>query len=149
MIQRLTELSGLDWVDRVHSSSFRWTLPKLQELAASHEFWGLFEEPEPGSKGPATAPLRPIAFVALIKLPHAWELPVLATHPAHQGRGQMRKLLVSVFIAKCQAAEIWLEVHEANLPARSLYNSLGFTEVGRRPRYYADGGTALLLSRRP
>ena len=146
MIQPLTDLSGLDWIDLVQTSSFRWTLPQLQELSVSHEFWGLFEDPAPGA--PA-GPLRPIAFAALFHLPQAWEFPVLATDPAHQGRGHMKKLLSEVISARCQAAEIWLEVHEANLPARSLYNSLGFAEVGRRPRYYADGGTALLLSRLP
>jgi ribosomal protein S18 acetylase RimI-like enzyme len=124
-------------------------LPQLQELSASHEFWGFFEQTPPESLDGGVSPLRPIAFAALIKLPQAWELPVLATHPAHQGRGHMKKLLSSVISARCQDAEIWLEVHEGNLSARSLYNSLGFTEVGRRPRYYADGGTALLLSRLP
>jgi ribosomal-protein-alanine N-acetyltransferase len=30
----------------------------------------------------------------------------------------------------------FLEVRESNLPAQQLYESFGFTAVGRRPRYY-------------
>jgi ribosomal-protein-alanine N-acetyltransferase len=43
------------------------------------------------------------------------------------------------------AALLLLEVAEANGAARALYQALGFTEVGRRRRYYADGGDALVL----
>ena len=44
-----------------------------------------------------------------------------------------------------RAATMFLEVSEANAPARALYRRLGFAEVGRRPRYYDDGGDALVL----
>lgn len=35
-----------------------------------------------------------------------------------------------------QAASVELEVRAANKPALVLYRMLGFTEIGRRPRYY-------------
>lgn len=40
------------------------------------------------------------------------------------------------------AAALFLEVGEANQPARLLYEGLGFHIVGRRPQYYRspDGG---------
>jgi ribosomal-protein-alanine N-acetyltransferase len=34
------------------------------------------------------------------------------------------------------ADEIFLEVRNSNAPARALYGSRGFKEVGRRPNYY-------------
>ncbi|MGI6546369.1 MAG: ribosomal protein S18-alanine N-acetyltransferase [Fastidiosipilaceae bacterium] len=41
---------------------------------------------------------------------------------------------------------VQLEVRETNLAARALYRSVGFVEVGRRPRYYLDTGeTAILM----
>jgi ribosomal-protein-alanine N-acetyltransferase len=43
------------------------------------------------------------------------------------------------------AEEVFLEVAEGNDPAKALYARAGAKEVGRRPRYYADGADALVL----
>lgn len=43
------------------------------------------------------------------------------------------------------AAAMFLEVSTRNEAARTLYTRAGFTEVGRRARYYADGADALVL----
>lgn len=42
-----------------------------------------------------------------------------------------------------------LEVRAGNAAAVALYRRLGFEEVGRRRRYYADGSDALLMTRPP
>ena len=39
----------------------------------------------------------------------------------------------------------YLEVRESNLPARTLYESLGFTQNGYRPRYYSQPDEAAVL----
>ena len=39
----------------------------------------------------------------------------------------------------------YLEVRESNLPARQLYESLGFTQNGYRPRYYTLPDEAAVL----
>lgn len=46
-----------------------------------------------------------------------------------------------------RVAQLFLEVEEANQPARALYRSLGFAQVGRREGYYpkADGTRAAAL----
>lgn len=41
-----------------------------------------------------------------------------------------------------------LEVRPSNAPALALYAGMGFTEVGRRDAYYADGEAALVLAHR-
>lgn len=55
------------------------------------------------------------------------------------GRRMMRRLLD---LARWYGAErIFLEVRPSNPIAKALYDSLGFTEIGRRPSYYpARGG---------
>lgn len=71
----------------------------------------------------------------------------LAVHPARRGRGLARRLLAKALegTAGQNPTCMFLEVRPSNTPARGLYQSLGFHEVGRRPRYYPDGEDALLL----
>lgn len=62
--------------------------------------------------------------------------------------GVARTLLEAVHVhaASRGAERLLLEVREDNLAARILYERHGFTELGKRPRYYRDGATALVLT---
>jgi ribosomal-protein-alanine N-acetyltransferase len=69
----------------------------------------------------------------------------LAVHPRQRRRVLARALNHARSLG---AATAWLEVRPSNAPARGLYASFGFKEVGRRPRYYEDTGEdAILLAR--
>jgi len=73
----------------------------------------------------------------------------IATHPDWQGRGLGRRMMVEMLaqLRPKGVTEVTLEVRVGNVPAIALYTKFGFTEVGRRRRYYADGEDALLLTR--
>ncbi len=89
------------------------------------------------------------ALTALIlyrKLPHAWEISLVASHPRFRRKGHLQVLLNHLIAAKGQGIELWLEVHEENLAAQKLYEKLGFREAGRRAKYYKDLGTAILYT---
>ncbi|GAB2565875.1 ribosomal protein S18-alanine N-acetyltransferase [Dyella jejuensis] len=63
--------------------------------------------------------------------------------PEHRGQGFGRHLMRRLLdIARWNGAErVFLEVRPSNPNAQQLYASLGFREIGRRPRYYpAHGG---------
>ena len=77
------------------------------------------------------------------------EILTLAVHPDSRRLGLGAALLAEALrAAKARgAAAMLLEVAEPNLAARGLYAGFGFTEVGRRKRYYADGSDALVLKR--
>lgn len=77
------------------------------------------------------------------------EILTLAVLPARRRGGLGRSLVDRALreAAERGAARAFLEVSEANAPARALYASLGFEPVGRRPRYYAGGADALVLRR--
>lgn len=77
------------------------------------------------------------------------EILSLGTRPAARRRDHARHLLEhAVATARSGgASRLFLEVAANNAPARALYRGRGFTEVGRRPRYYPDGSDALVLSR--
>jgi len=62
----------------------------------------------------------------------------LCIGPEHRGRGLGRHLLGRLLdIAKWNRAErIFLEVRPSNPLAKTLYESVGFRQIGVRPRYY-------------
>jgi [ribosomal protein S18]-alanine N-acetyltransferase len=55
-----------------------------------------------------------------------------------QGQGLGRKLTVHMLsqAKRRRAKSLFLEVRPSNMAARSLYDSLGFNEIGRRKGYY-------------
>lgn len=80
------------------------------------------------------------------------EILSIAVDAAHRGRGLSRNLLLTHlgYLAGRGVRTIFLEVEENNQPARRLYERAGFAVVGRRERYYHQGGEQLnaLLMRR-
>ncbi|HQT77976.1 MAG: hypothetical protein B7Z80_22465 [Rhodospirillales bacterium 20-64-7] len=68
-------------------------------------------------------------------------IPTLRRHGV--GSALLYAAIETVRIAGVHA--LFLEVSVVNQPARALYARAGFAEVGRRPRYYADGTDALVL----
>ena len=58
--------------------------------------------------------------------------------PQHQGQGHGRYLIGRLIdLARWHRAErVFLEVRPSNPGAIHLYDSMGFNEIGRRPRYY-------------
>jgi ribosomal-protein-alanine N-acetyltransferase len=58
--------------------------------------------------------------------------------PEQRGNGLGRRFLMRLIdIARWNAAErLFLEVRPSNPLAKQLYESVGFIEIGRRPRYY-------------
>ena len=76
------------------------------------------------------------------------EILTILVLPPYRRAGLARRLLDAVIgNAKMQGVgKLFLEVALSNAAGLQLYTKVGFTEVGRRPRYYANGGDALLLA---
>ena len=74
----------------------------------------------------------------------------VATEPSRRGEGIASRLLARLAydaqVLNCK--EITLEVEAGNDVAISLYETLGFNEVGRRPSYYAQGIDAIIMTAR-
>jgi ribosomal-protein-alanine N-acetyltransferase len=81
------------------------------------------------------------------------EILSIAVASARRGRGLARALLNLHLrrLAGLGARAVFLEVDEANTPARRLYQRAGFREVGRRSGYYPQvdsaAASALVLRR--
>lgn len=94
----------------------------------------------------ATEDQQVVAFLSARELPEAYEITVLGTDPAWQGRGFQSELVNRLFgMATLAQKQIWLEVHAANLKALAFYGKCGFKQVSRRKSYYTDGGDAILM----
>jgi ribosomal-protein-alanine N-acetyltransferase len=78
------------------------------------------------------------------------ELHVLkvATHPLHEGKGLATTLMAEAKVEaeRGGARGLVLEVRPSNRRALHLYRHLEYVVVGRRPRYYADGEDALVMT---
>jgi len=64
----------------------------------------------------------------------------ISVHPDHRRKGIAKRLLDECFslARRHQCHSAVLEVRESNQAARALYNQLGFEELGRRFKYYAE-----------
>jgi ribosomal-protein-alanine N-acetyltransferase len=90
------------------------------------------------AEAPETRAVAGFAVASLLA-PQA-ELESIAVAAESQRRGLARRLVAALAadLRPARIMEVVLEVRVSNLPALALYRALGFTESGRRPRYYSD-----------
>ncbi|NJL40358.1 MAG: ribosomal protein S18-alanine N-acetyltransferase [Leptolyngbyaceae cyanobacterium SM1_4_3] len=72
---------------------------------------------------------------------------ILAVHPDYQRQGLGQVLLWALLRSAGQRGLEWatLEVRASNRAAIALYQKFGFSEVGKRRRYYQDTGEDALI----
>jgi [ribosomal protein S18]-alanine N-acetyltransferase len=75
------------------------------------------------------------------------ELQRIAVAPAARRAGVASELLEAAVALAAGADRMLLEVREDNAGALAFYAARGFVEVDRRPRYYRDGSTAVVMRR--
>lgn len=92
---------------------------------------------------------RVAGFAVMEFLEHRAHLALMAVDAAYQGHGVGRALLEWLEETARTAGTflIHLEVRAGNLGARRFYERVGFTEAGRRRRYYAGGEDAVRMAR--
>jgi ribosomal-protein-alanine N-acetyltransferase len=79
--------------------------------------------------------------------PFEYEIHTIGVDPAYQGRG-IGRCLLDELLNITDGAVVHLEVRTDNGPALALYRSVGFAEVGVRPRYYRISGADAYTMRR-
>ena len=88
-----------------------------------------------------------LAYAAVSIVADLAELQRIAVAATHRRTGLASGLLARVEHEALtrHADRLLLEVREDNHVACAFYAARGFTEIDRRPRYYADGTTAVIL----
>ena len=81
-----------------------------------------------------------VAYIIGRQISPEGEIYRIATLPSHRRRGIAYRLLD--YAVKCERGRglesLFLEVRELNIPARNLYKSYGFREIGLRKNYYKN-----------
>ncbi|WP_115862987.1 GNAT family N-acetyltransferase [Halorussus litoreus] len=97
----------------------------------------------------STASNTPVGYLVAFHDGETGYVAEITVAPTHRREGRARRLLVAAFdrLRSKGCSEIRLTVHPENGPARQLYDSLGFEEVGRENEYYEDGSEGIALGR--
>ncbi len=97
---------------------------------------------------PTPAPQQPIiGFAGLWMFVDEGHISTIASQTGWRGQG-VGELLLMTLLREAQrrnAIMATLEVRVSNAVAQNLYRKYGFTEVGRRKRYYQDNGEDALI----
>ena len=117
-----------------------------------HEYASLFQAQEAASSRLALiaerkipAPLRDekspvLGFLVARHVAPEWDLENIVVAPEFRGKGIGTQLMEALFsrAQHTNSESVLLEVRESNAAARSLYETLGFQETGRRKSYYTN-----------
>lgn len=136
MSQELTirpaTLGDLDAIWAIESAVFgaeAWSLGMMrEELTADHRQYLVLI----GGSGAVHG------YGGLLAVGEDGDIQTIALSPEARGAGHGRSLMNALLdqAAQRKVRQVFLEVRADNPTARSLYISLGFDEIGVRPRYY-------------
>lgn len=90
-----------------------------------------------------------VGFCAVQRITDEAEIQTIGIHPDHQRYGHACRLLGQVIkdLEEQSVARVFLEVEHSNTAAITLYEKLGFHELGERRDYYGRGRHALIMGR--
>ena len=90
-----------------------------------------------------------VGYAGLIAYADEAHVATIGVAGARQGEGIGAQLLDALLAeADRRSPVVLLEVRADNPVAQGLYRRRGFTEIGRRPRYYQPSGTDAVVMRR-
>ena len=144
--------ADIDAVAAIERASFSdpWSAPAFAALLGRPEVRFLV-----AAAGPAPPAATEVVGGPVLGYVVAWfvvgegEVANIAVHPESRGQGVGARLLDDVLRSASLAdvTDLFLEVRESNEPARALYTSRGFQQVGRRRNYYRSPREDALLLR--
>ncbi|MEV8337157.1 ribosomal protein S18-alanine N-acetyltransferase [Leucobacter sp. NPDC077196] len=140
---RRATLDDLDAVWALEASVFgaeAWSLSMMrEELVGDHRDYFVLA----GSNGDV------LGYGGLLAVGTDADIQTIAVHPSLRGMGQGRRLM-TLLLDSAEARgvrEVFLEVRADNAVAHRLYTTLGFAEIGVRPRYYQPEGVDAIVMR--
>lgn len=142
---RPASIDDLDAIWAIESAVFggeAWSREMMrEELTADHRVYLALVDGTGAVRG----------YGGLLAVGEEGDIQTIALDPESRGDGQGRRLMNALLDAGegLGVREVLLEVRADNPVARGLYASLGFEEIGVRPRYYQpDGIDAIVMKLR-
>ena len=149
---RLDDLDAIMHLERTTFTDDAWPEDAMRrEIESPHGYYLVaVDEPITASDAATDAPGPALLGYAGLLAPSGSEqgdIQTIAVAPESRGLGLGRGLMHALITAarRRHVAELFLEVRADNPIARALYDSLGFEQIGVRPRYYRDGVDAILM----
>lgn len=133
---RDASLADLDDITALESALFgsdAWSREMLrEELAGANRRYIVLVDADDSIRG----------YAGLLVLGTDGDIQTIAVAPELRGAGHGRAVMNELLdeAARRGASQVFLEVRADNPPARDLYASLGFAEIGVRPGYYQPEG---------
>lgn len=133
---RDASLADLDDITALESALFgsdAWSREMLrEELAGANRRYIVLVDADDSIRG----------YAGLLVLGTESDIQTIAVAPELRGAGHGRAVMNELLdeAARRGASQVFLEVRADNPPARGLYASLGFAEIGVRPGYYQPEG---------
>ncbi|HYD30645.1 MAG TPA: GNAT family N-acetyltransferase, partial [Azospirillaceae bacterium] len=135
MTVRLVTYLDAEFLGALHAACFPddvWDGAAMAALLATPGTWGLI-----AADGTCSPP-EPAGLILCRSMVDEAEILTFGVRLMARRRG-VGRVLLNAALRHAQAqgvAQVFLEVAEDNLPARSLYADSGFAQVGRRSGYY-------------
>ncbi len=123
------------------------TIANLHQLCFPHKPWTANDFADLKKSGCEIIASQNGFIVYRVTLDEA-EIITIGVHPDSRNAGIASAMLgiVENELKKSGIKNIFLEVAENNTPARRLYESNGFVQIGIRPKYY-DGVDAIMMKK--
>jgi len=144
-----TDLERVASIERA-SFSDPWSFETFSAALALRHLRFLVAEEGSGAGERGGSEPRLVGYVVALVMADEGEIADLAVAPEARRRGVARVLLqrIAAELMESGVRALYLEVRESNVAARALYESLGFSQVGRRRGYYQLPSEDALLLRR-
>ncbi|MFD5599461.1 ribosomal protein S18-alanine N-acetyltransferase [Leucobacter sp. NPDC058333] len=90
-----------------------------------------------------------VGYGGLLAVGTEADIQTIAVDPSFRGTGQGRRLMTALIDDAMERGvrEVFLEVRADNPVAQRLYASLGFADIGVRPRYYQPDNVDAVIMR--
>ncbi|RGE24407.1 ribosomal-protein-alanine N-acetyltransferase [Leucobacter sp. wl10] len=135
-----SDLDAIWAIERAVFGAEAWSRDMMrEELTADHRHYLALVDRSGGVRG----------YAGLLVVGGEGDVQTVAVAPEARGGGHGRRLMTALLAEARRRGvrEVFLEVRADNPVARRLYASLGFGEIGVRPRYYQPDGVDAVVMR--